>query len=136
MKLYVVSSHENRHIEATLKGTLNIPLLSRRSKTKSLNYSHSLSDLAPGLTLSGSNYPYLEQSSMVPKMFGPLKFDCNENPITEITRLPTMYYQDYILLLFHCKNLLHRIDVEKLILVHQNICSECSTESPHRGTLT
>ena len=29
------------------------------------------------LTLSGSDYPCLEQISMVPKMFEPLKFDCN-----------------------------------------------------------
>ena len=34
------------------------------------------SDLALRLTLSGSNYPYLEQISMVPKMFEPLRFDC------------------------------------------------------------
>ena len=30
----------------------------------------------PWLTLNGSNYPCLEQISMVPKMFEPLKFDC------------------------------------------------------------
>ena len=41
-----------------------------------LNYCHLLLDLAPWLTLSGSNYPYLKQVSMVPKMFEPLKFDC------------------------------------------------------------
>ena len=29
----------------------------------------------PLLTLSGYNYPYLEQISMVPMMFEPLKFD-------------------------------------------------------------
>ena len=29
------------------------------------------------INLSGSNYPCLEQFSMVPKMFEPLKFDCN-----------------------------------------------------------
>ena len=33
-------------------------------------------DLVPLLNLSGSNYPYLEQIFMVPKMFEPLKFDC------------------------------------------------------------
>ena len=36
--------------------------------------------LPPGLellsTLSGSNYPCLEQIPIVPKMFEPLKFDC------------------------------------------------------------
>ena len=29
------------------------------------------------ITLSGSNYPCLERISMVPKMFEPLRFDCN-----------------------------------------------------------
>ena len=41
----------------------------------------------PWLTLSGSNYTYLEQTTMVPKMFEPLKFDCignSENIPTEI----------------------------------------------------
>ena len=33
-------------------------------------------DLASWLTLSGSNYPCLDQFSMVPKMLEPLKFDC------------------------------------------------------------
>ena len=42
----------------------------------SLNYRYLLPDLASYLTLSSSNYPYLEQSSMVPKMFEPLKFVC------------------------------------------------------------
>ena len=41
-----------------------------------LNYCHLLPYLAPWFTLSGSNYPYLEQVSMVPKMFEPLKLDC------------------------------------------------------------
>ena len=43
---------------------------------KFLNYHYLLPDLAPWLTFSGSNYPCLEQFSMVPKMFEPLKFDC------------------------------------------------------------
>ena len=41
------------------------------------NYRHLLPDLAPWLNLIGSNYPSLEQISMVPKMFESLKFDCN-----------------------------------------------------------
>ena len=45
----------------------------------SLNYRHLLPDLAPWLTLSCSNYPYLEQISIVSKMFEPLKFDCTCN---------------------------------------------------------
>ena len=56
--------------------TINIPMLSRRSK-KSLNYRHLLSDLALGLTPIGSNNPYLEQISMVLNMLEPLKFDCS-----------------------------------------------------------
>ena len=42
----------------------------------SLNYRHLLPDLAACLTLSGSNYPYLEHIFMVPKMFEPLKLVC------------------------------------------------------------
>ena len=45
------------------------------NKKQSLNYRHLLPDLASWLTLSGSNYPYLEQISMVPKMFELLSFD-------------------------------------------------------------
>ena len=42
-----------------------------------INYRHLPPDLAPRLNLNGSNYTSLEQISMVPKMFEPLKFDCN-----------------------------------------------------------
>ena len=42
-----------------------------------INYRHLLPDLVPWLNLIGSNNPSLEQISMVPKMFEPLKFDCN-----------------------------------------------------------
>ena len=42
----------------------------------SINYRHLLPDLAPWLNFIGSNYPSLEQISMVPKMFEPLNFDC------------------------------------------------------------
>ena len=41
----------------------------------SINYRHLLPDLVPWLNLIGSNYPSLEQISMVFKMFEPLKFD-------------------------------------------------------------
>ena len=41
-----------------------------------LDYFHLPSDLALWLTLSGSNYPCLEQISMVPKIFEPWKFEC------------------------------------------------------------
>ena len=42
----------------------------------SLSYRYLLPDLVVWLNLIGSNYPSLEQISMVPKMFEPLKFDC------------------------------------------------------------
>ena len=40
-----------------------------------LNYHHLLPDLAPLLTLCGSNYPYFEIVSTVLKMSQPLEFD-------------------------------------------------------------
>ena len=40
------------------------------------NYHYFLPNLAPWLTLSSSNNPYLEQIFMVPKMFDPLRFGC------------------------------------------------------------
>ena len=43
----------------------------------SINYRHLLPDLVPWLNLVGSNYPSLEQISMIPKMFEPLSFDCS-----------------------------------------------------------
>ena len=51
--------------------THNIQLLCRKSKT------HLLYDLALWLTLSGANNPYLELIFMVPRLFEPLRFDCN-----------------------------------------------------------
>ena len=41
-----------------------------------LSYLHFPPDLALYWTFCGLNYPCLEQNSMVPKMFEPLKFDC------------------------------------------------------------
>ena len=52
-------------------------IIVKKIEKTSLNYQHLLPDLAQLLTLSGSNYPYPEQVSVVPKMFEPLKFDCN-----------------------------------------------------------
>ena len=50
-------------------------------------------DLAPDLallsTLTGSNYPCLELIFMVPKVFEPLKFDCNI--MYEILMLPVTF---------------------------------------------
>ena len=40
------------------------------------NYPHLPPELPLWLTLSGSNYQYLKQISMLPMMFEPLKFDC------------------------------------------------------------
>ena len=51
-----------------------------------LDYSHLPSYLALWLTLSGSNYPCLEQISTVPKMFEPLKFDCIVGIFISISR--------------------------------------------------
>ena len=50
-------------------------IIVQRIEKISLNHRNLPSDLALRLTLSGSNYPYLEQNSMVLKMFEPLKFD-------------------------------------------------------------
>ena len=41
-----------------------------------LNYPRLPPDLAVGLTLSGSNFPFLEQFSMVLKMFEILRSNC------------------------------------------------------------
>ena len=61
MELYVVCTHKNCLIEAILMSTLNIQLLCRKSRKNSLNHRYLLPDLAPWLTLSGLNYPCLEQ---------------------------------------------------------------------------
>ena len=63
--------------------TLNIQLLCRRS----IDFPElAIFASRPGaminlhwlnLTFIGSNYPWLEHFSMVPKVFEPLKFDCN-----------------------------------------------------------
>ena len=57
----------------------------------SKSYRHLLPDLAPWLNLIGSNYPSLEQISMVPQTFEPLKFDCYDkiNATHEITEAQT-----------------------------------------------
>ena len=65
------SPHRGDHNEYT-QHTI---ILQKMEKTF-LDYFHLPSDLALWLTLSGSSYPCLEQISMVPKMFEPLKFDC------------------------------------------------------------
>ena len=58
-----------------LMSTHNIQLLYRKWKKKSLNYRFLLPDLvAPWLTLICSNFSCLEQFSMVPKLFEPLKY--------------------------------------------------------------
>ena len=61
--------------------TLNIQSLCKKMEKISLNYRCLLPELVPRLTLSGSNYPCLERISMVPKMFEPLRFDCNKAKI-------------------------------------------------------
>ena len=44
-------------------------------------------DLTLLSTLVGSNYPCLEQISMVPKVFEPLKFDCSYETYRDNTGL-------------------------------------------------
>ena len=56
IKLYVVCTNKKRLIKAILMSTLNISLLSSKSK-QNQNYRHLHPDLASWLTLSGSNYP-------------------------------------------------------------------------------
>ena len=50
----------------------------KKIEKTSLNYRHLFPGRTPWLTLGGLYYQYLEQFSMVPKMFEPLKFDCNK----------------------------------------------------------
>ena len=66
--------------------TLNIPLF-YRIENSSLNCPHLPTDPELGLTISCSNYPCLEQISMVPKMFEPLKFDYMYAEIQSLTVL-------------------------------------------------
>ena len=70
-----VYSLESPH-QGNLMNTFNIQLLCKKQNKNFLTYRYLLPDLAPWLTLSGSNYPCLEQFSMDSKMFEPLKFDC------------------------------------------------------------
>ena len=74
MKLYVVCTHKNRLIEAIDEHIQHTIIISKIGKTI-LNNIHLPPDLALWLTLSGSTYPYLEQISMIPNVFEPLKFD-------------------------------------------------------------
>ena len=72
-------SLESPHRDDSNEYTQHTIILWKMEKTF-LDYFHLPSDLALCLTPSGSNYPCLEQISMVPKMFEPLKFDCrNKN---------------------------------------------------------
>ena len=51
-------------------------IIIHKTEKTSLNYIHLPPDLVLLLTLSGSNYQYLEQVYMVPKIFELLRFDC------------------------------------------------------------
>ena len=87
--------------------TLNIQLLCRKSRKKSLNYRYLLPDLEPWLTLSGLNYPCLEQFCMVPKMFEPLKFDCNYRIQTKAPNKGTFFNQKvFVFFLLFQENIL------------------------------
>ena len=72
--VYSLSSHQgnsNEYMQHTI--------ILLKIETISINYRRLLPDLAPWLNLTGSIYLSLEQISMVPKMFEPLKFDCKIN---------------------------------------------------------
>ena len=80
-----------------------------------LDYFHLPSDLALWLTLSGSNYPYLEQISMVPKMFEPLKFDCTSYDLIIAER--TIYSPPHITLGF------------SMSILQRNLCKRATFET-------
>ena len=62
---------------------------------------HLLPDLVPWLTLNCLNYPYLEHTSMVPKMFQPLKFDCINWLLASLYN--ARFYQKYYFYYFFIK---------------------------------
>ena len=69
-------------------------ILCRKIENKPLNHLFSLSDLAAWLTFLGTNYPCLEDVSMVPKMFEPLKLDCSWRNFNDThARSPSMHVQ-------------------------------------------
>ena len=78
----ICCTHYNRPIEAILTSTLNKPLYYRRSNIQI--YPHLPPDPALWLPLNGSNYPCLEQISMVPKLFESLKFFCTLNSFSPV----------------------------------------------------
>ena len=73
--VYSVYSLESPHRGDSNVYTQHTIILLKIENT-SLNCRYLFPELVLWLTLSGSNYPCLERSSMVPKMFEPLKFDC------------------------------------------------------------
>ena len=89
-----VVCNEHRLTEVILMSTSVMPIFYRWSKRHPYNYPHGTPDLSLWLTLSGSNYPCLEQKSMVLKMFKFLKFNCK---VTD--SINTHYY---------CSNLIWR----------------------------
>ena len=73
-RLCVLVRTDSYYIKVGFKG-VKIKTCLRDEKKTSLSYPHLPRDLVLGLTLNGSNYPGLEQISMVPKIFELLKFD-------------------------------------------------------------
>ena len=65
----------NRLVDAILMSTLNIPLFYIRLKRHLYIIPICLLILALWITLSGLNYPYLAQISMLQKMFEPSSLD-------------------------------------------------------------
>ena len=96
-------------------------------KNISLNYRYLFPELVPWLTLSGSNYPYLEWISMVPKMFKPLRVDCIFKPVCWTSSFVNICYNNIIsvrLLLWQmfqpqCNYPKNQNTVEPRLLEHQ-----------------
>ena len=85
--------------------TLNKQLLCRTKIEKIfLNHRYLLLDLALSFILCGSNYSYLEQLSVVPKMFEPLKFDC----ILNSSKIPLAQGSDVVMVISLISFLQHK----------------------------
>ena len=74
------------------------------------------------ITLSGSNYPCLEQNSIVPKMDEPMKFYY----IWEICRASSTSHVVFLLIFFFCHNI-YCLDTNELGLHY-------ATANTHQGT--
>ena len=88
----------------------------------SIYYSHLSPNLVLWLTLSGSNYPCLEQIYVVPRMFELMRFHCFDNFLISswnLLFLHEIYKQVLIIFLF----------------LHKNMLWVLILEMPHRGAI-